>query len=488
MAPKAAGGGPEARSRMLRAGGQVPSLAKKNLHLKRKQVVITKEITKLEHSNVKLTLTVGKDDIRSEYDALLSEYAKTVQIPGFRKGKAPRNVLVRKFGDAFKEEALGKVIEKSMLQVFEDESFPKEDRPLPYSTPEIQDKPSLDPEKDLRFSVVYDVFPQVQVGKWQGLEVEIPDVSITDEDINRELEAIRERNAFVQDKNDGEEAALGDVVTVNYCELDDKGEALAETERQDFVFTLGSGYNLYKFDDELKGMKKGETREFEKTWPAGSEDKELAGKTKKLRVTLTALKIKHLPEPDDELAQDVDEKFNTLEDLKNDIRERLNKSLDNRLRGIKISKLLERVIENTPAEIPESMTRLELDSRWRSLARRMDTDAEGLFKKMGGAANARSIIAGWKPDAKMALHARLIVETLMEDLKVEVSDEETDREIETRAASGGEEVRKYYEQEQAREYLKEEIKEQKFYDRFLLENTIKPGKKENYLDLISNNE
>jgi trigger factor len=332
------------------------------------------------------------------------------------------------------------------------------------------------------------VFPKVQVGQWQGLEVEIPDVSITDEDLNRELEAIRERNAIVKDKNDGEEAVFGDVVTVNYCELDDKGEELKETERQDFVFTLGSGYNFYKFDDEVKGMKEGETREFEKTWPADSDDKELAGKTKRLRVTLTALKAKYLPELDDELAQDVDEKFKTLEDLKNDIRDRLNKDLDNRLRRIKISRLLERVMENTPAEIPESMTRLELDSRWRNLARRLDTDAEGLFKKMGGAANAQSIINGWKPDAKMALHSRLIIETLMADLKLEASDEEADREIESLAATGGEEVRKYYEQEQTREYLKEEIKEKKFFDRFLSENTIKPGKKEKYLDLISNNE
>jgi trigger factor len=455
-------------------------------------VVITKEITKLEHSNVKLTLTVGKDDIRSEYDALLSEYAKNVQLPGFRKGKVPKNVLVRKFGDAFNQEVLVKIIDKTMTEVFADESFPKEDRPLPYSSPELQDKPSLDPEKDLQFSVVYDVFPKVQVGQWQGLEVEIPDVSITDEDLNRELEAIRERNAVVQDKNDGEEAVFGDVVTVNYREEDDKGEALAGTEREDFVFTLGSGYNPYKFDDDIKGMKKGETREFEKTWPADSDDKDLAGKTKKLRVTLSALKIKRLPELDDELAQDVDEKFNTLEDLKNDIRERLSKDLDNRLRGIKVNRLLERVMDNTPVEIPESMTRLELDSRWRSLAQRFGTDTGGLYKKLGGGGDiARSIIDGWKPEAKMALHSRIIIETLMEDLKLEASDEEADREIETRAASAGdgaEEVRKYYEQEQAREYLKEEIKEQKFFDRFLLENTIKSGKKEKYLDLVSNNE
>jgi trigger factor len=453
-------------------------------------VVITKEITKLEHSNVKLTLTVGKDDIRSEYDKLLSEYIRTVQLPGFRKGKTPKDVLVRKFGDVLKKEVLSRIVEKSVTEVFDDQSFPKENRPLPYSVPAVQDGPPLEPDKDFQFSMVYDVLPRVQVGQWQGLEVEIPDVSITDEDLDRELEALRERNAVVLDKNDEEEAAPGDVVTVNYCELNDQGEALGGTERQDFVFTLGSLYNPFKFDDQVRGMKKGETKDFEKTYPADLADKDLAGKTKKLRVTLTALKLKQLPELDDELAQDVDEKFDTLEDLKKDIRERLSKDLDSRLKVIKINKLMEKVMENTPAVIPESMLRLELDSRWRNLARRFNTDSEGLYKIMGkNGKGAQSVIDGWKPDANRALHSRVIVETLIEELKLEASDQELDREIESQAALGSAgEVEKYYEQEEAREYLREDIKERKFFDRLLSENTIKPGNKEKYLDLISNNE
>jgi trigger factor len=94
-------------------------------------VNLTKDFTRLEQSNIKLTLTIGKDDVRSEYDALLADYTKSIQIPGFRKGKVPKDVLVRKFGDALKGEALGKIIEKSVGEVFEDESLPRENRPLP---------------------------------------------------------------------------------------------------------------------------------------------------------------------------------------------------------------------------------------------------------------------------------------------------------------------------------------------------------------------
>ena len=454
-------------------------------------MTVTKEITRLEKSSVKLSVTVGKDDVNSEYNELLSEYTKNIQIPGFRKGKVPREVLIRKFGEALKGEALGKIIEKAMGSIFEDEAFPRDSRPLPYSTPSVQDEPKLDLTSDLQFSVVYDVLPAVKLEKWQEIEAEIPDITIEDEDLNKELDAVRERNAIVLDREEGESAARDDVVTVNYIELDDKRAEIAGSGREDFTFTLGSGYNIFKFDDEITGMKKGEVKEFTKTFPEDYDNDELKGKTKKLKVTLTTLKVKKLPELDDDLAQDVDEKFKTLEDLKNSIRERLSKDLENRLRELKVNAILEKIMENTPVEIPDSMLRMELDSRWRNLARRFNTDTNGLYKIMGNsAAGAESIIEGWKPDAVKALHSRLIVETLMEELKLEASDEEVEKHLEELAKGSNAdiaEVKKYYESEQMKEYLVEDIKERKVFDLLIEKNVIKPGKKEKYMDLVSKN-
>jgi trigger factor len=450
-------------------------------------VNVTREISRLEKSSVKLSVIIGKEEVGSEYDELLSKYTKSIQIAGFRKGKVPREVLLRKFGDALKSEALGKIIEKALEVIFEDESFPRESRPLPYSAPRLQDEPKLDPESELQFSVVYDVLPEVKVEKWQGLEAEIPDVSIEEEDLGRELEVIRERNSIVLDKNDGETAAAGDVLTVNYCEFDHGKEPLAGSEREDFTFTLGSGHNIYEFDDEVTGMKKGESREFIKTY---SEDhKDYPGKTKKLKVTLTALKIKKLPDLDDDLAQDVDDKFKTLEDLKNSIRERLSKDLDQRLRNLKINRLLEKIMVNTPVEIPESMLRVELDSRWRNLARNFNTDTNGLYKIMGNSSErVASILEGWKPDAVNGLHSRLIVETLIEELKLEAHDEELEKELERIAAESEaslEDVKKYYENPHMKELLKEDIKEHKFFDILIEKNNVRTGEKEKYADLVS---
>jgi trigger factor len=454
-------------------------------------VVISKDIARLEHSSVRLTLTVGKDEVRSQYNEMLANYTKSLQIPGFRKGKAPKEVLERKFGGALKDEVLSRIIEKSITELFDDESFPKEDRPLPYSTPQVQDEPVLDLDADLTFSMVYDVLPRFTMGTWKGLEVEVPRADISAEDINRELEVIRDRNAIVMDKDEKAAAAKGDVVTVNYLELSGTGEPLPGTEREDFVFTLGTGYNVFKFDDEITGMKKGETRDIEKSYPAGFEDKDLAGKTRKIRVTLSALKEKKLPELDDDLAQDVDEKYKTLEDLKNSIRERLAGNLKKRLRDITVSGILEKVMENTPVEVPESMIRIELESRWRNLARRFNTSPEELVKIMDKSGQGYdAIITEWRPDAVKALHSRLIVETLMKDLALEASDEDVEQTLEAVAAESNsppEDIKKYYQQENMKEYLKEEIKERKLFDILVKENTVKPGKKVNYLDLTANN-
>jgi len=446
-------------------------------------VNLTKDIQRLEKSSVKLTITIGKDDVRSEYDELLTSYTKTIQIPGFRRGKVPRDVLVRKHGDALKGVAVGNIIEKALEEVFADEALARENKRLPYSTPRMDEEPKPDLENDLKFSVVYDVFPEVKVEKWQGFEAEIPDVTIGDEDINRELEAIRERNSFVLDKNDGDSAESGDVLTVDYCELDDSGEVMADSKREDFTFTLGSSNNVYQFDDEVTGMKKGETREFSKTYP--EDHKDYPGKTKKLKVTLTALKTKKLPDLDNDLAQDVDEKYKTLEDLKNNIRDRLNKDLEQKLRDVKVSKLLEKIIEQTPVEIPESMMRLELDAKWRNLARRFNTDTNGLYK-MIGSEQAEKIIEEWKPETEKLIHSRLIVETLIEEQKIDANDEEVEKELERLAKESEasiEDIKKYYGEEQMMEYLKEEIKERKFFDMLLEKNTIKSGEKKSYIDL-----
>jgi len=448
-------------------------------------VAISKEIKRLEKSNVQLNVTIPKDDVRSQYNEMLKEYSKTLQLPGFRKGKVPREVLERKFAEALKGDAMGRIMESALQELFKEENLSREERPLPYSTPELQGEPQLDFDKDLQFSVVYDVLPEVKIGQWKGLKAEYPYAEVEQVDIDRELDEIRERNAIVMDRDDSATAQNGDVVTIDYQIFEEDGNTPSSMQRKDFAFTLGSETNIFKFDDDITGMKKGDSKIFEKSFGDDHFDTTLAGKTRKIQVMLTALKEKKLPDLDDDLAQDVDEKFKTLDDLKNNIKEKLGKNLDFRLREKKVSELLKVIMENTPVIIPDSMIKTEVEGRFRRLARYYNMNPETIAQMMSGEGKDKE----WKESAEKALHSRLIIETLMEEQKIEVSDDEVENEFKSIADANGaevEEVKKHY-NEEAVFYLKEDIREKKITDLLLKENNLEPGKKENYLDFMSDN-
>ena len=441
---------------------------------------VTKKIENLENSSVKLTVTIGKADVAASYNEVVAKYAKNIQIPGFRKGKVPVSVLERKYGDALKNDAVSEIIEKALGDIFDEFDKNKADeRPLPYSQPSIDDIPLLDTSKDLTFSVKYDVFPKVEVKNFDGIEIKVPQVSITDDDLKEELEAIRQRNAMVIDKKDDEAVAKDDIVTVNYCELDDKDAEIAGSQRQDFVFTVGTEQNIYKFDNDIIGMKKGETKDL---------SKELDGENKKVRVTVTAVKVRNVPELDDELAQDVSDKYNNLEDMKNDIKKNLETALENKLKEIKSNSLLEQLVEKNPVELPASMVKAELDSRFRMMAQQFQTTTEQLEKMLTSAGqNKEDMLTQWTGDAEKMLKSRIIVESLLKEKDISVTAEEVEAEYEKIAAGAGvtvEEVKKHYEDPRAKEYLEDEAKEQKLYTMLFEQVKVSKGDKTTFADLF----
>lgn len=447
---------------------------------------LSKEITKLENSAVKLTVTVAKKDVAAGYNDTITKYAKTIQIPGFRKGHVPVSVLERKYGDALKMEAASDLIEKALGEIFEE----IQERPLPYAQPSMEEAPVLDTAKDLTFSVTYDVFPQVKVENFDGITIKEPVVTVTDDDLKQELEQIRERNAMVLDKKDGEAAAKDDIVTINYCELDDSGNTIQGTERQDFVFTIGSGQNLFKFDDDIVGMKKDETKEITKTYKKDFDDKDLAGTTKKLKVTVTAIKVRNLPDLDDELAQDVNDKYNTLEDMKADIKKNMEAAKEKRISEIKSNSLLEQLVEKNQFDLPKSMIAAELDSRWRMMAQQFRTTTEQLDKMIAASGQTKeAMLSEWTGDAEKMLKTRIIVEALLKEKNITVTPEEIDAEYEKIAEEAGisvEEVKKHYADPRQKEYLIDDTKEQKLYKDLFQQVKVSKGDKMSFADLFKN--
>jgi trigger factor len=447
-------------------------------------VVGTSEIQKLEHSAVKLTIKMTKDEVRSEYDKHLKELLKDAQLPGFRRGKVPQAVLEKKAGPSLKEDVLNQIVGETVNGLLKSDTIPKESLPLADSDPQVDGEPKLDLDSDLEFSVIYDVMPQVAIEKWEGFEAEVDEAEVTDEDIGRELEKIRDRNAVVMDRNDDAPAQKGDVVTVDYRELDEAGAVLPDSEREDFVWTLGDGKNVYKIDDEITGMKKNEIKDFEKKYPEDFEDKELAGTTKRLRATLKAVKEKKLPDLDDELAQDVSEKFKTLDDLKKNIQERLETRLVDGLKAMKQAAVLKKIIEANPIDLPESLVKAELGNNVRRMFGNYQLSEAELDRFLETNSNFAEL---WRPQAEENLKGQLLVAELLKQQTIEISEAEREQEIENYAKNAGtttEEVKKVIENNPDALPLDGAIRERKLFALIESKNQVKKGKKVKYLDLF----
>lgn len=454
-------------------------------------MIASKNIEKLANSSVKLSITVPSAEAKQEYDAMLREYSKSVRIDGFRAGHVPATVLERKFGDSLRLDAMGRILEKAVQEALKD-TDPKE-QPLAYSTPSLDGDPDFAIDKDFSFVVKYDVFPTIEVGDWKGIEVERPTVEISPEDEERELQEVRERNAIVIERDASAAAAVGDVATIDFSEVGPDGQAISGTEREDFTFEIGTGYNVYKIDDEIIGMKRGEERAIDKTYPADFDNPDLAGRSVKLSVKLTKIKEKKLPVLDDDLAQDVSEKYKTLADLKTDLRAHLEKTLADRLKRIEEKALVDGLLARSTVELPESMVAAELAMRLENLKRQMGTDTDDKFDRIlsySGKTRA-SLVEEWKPSAEKSITTRLAIEKLVEQGKYECSDADLDAEFARQAAESSlsiDEVKVEYEKRGSMDYLRDRIKEDKLMGDLLSAAKVGKGPKLAFVDLLKDSE
>ena len=427
---------------------------------------LTTEFTNLEKSAVKLTVTIAKKDVQESYNSIVAKYVKSAQIPGFRKGHVPANVLERKYGDAIKADALSEIIDKSLNEIFEKET---ENRPLPYQQPVMDQVPEFDASKDLTYTVTFDVFPKVEVKDFAGIEVKEPQVTVGDKELEDELKAIQERNAVVIDKKADETAEKDNIVTIDYKEENDEN-------RNGYVFTVGSADDIYKISDDVIGMKKDETKEVSKD-------------DKKITLTVKAIKTRQLPALDDDLAQDVSEKFKTLDDLKADIKRNLEVAKTRKIAEIKSQSLLEQLVEKNAFDIPASMLAAELDGRWRMMAQQFQTSPEQLEKMIAASGQTKeAMLEQWTGDSEKMLKSRIIVDSLLRSKNISVTPEEIEAQYAKIAEDGGmtvEEVKNHYSDPRSKEWLIEDTKEQKLYEELYKEVKVSKGDKVSFADLFA---
>ncbi|HRV23792.1 MAG: trigger factor [Spirochaetales bacterium] len=408
-------------------------------------MIANKSIKELDHSAVELTITVKSETIEKEYKSALAKYAKTLQIKGFRKGKAPQSVVEAKLGQAVREESTFNVIEDALKEAIggvEDKY-----KPLSYSTPQLLDEENLTPfeaEKDLTFSVKYDVMPNVELPAYKGLKISYPKVTLPKEAVDAEIEKLRQQNAMTIEKKG--KAADGDIVTVDYVEVAEDGSEVEETKRADFVFTLGSGSNFYEIDKDIVGMAAGEEKTVEKTYGEDSDKAGLAGRTISLKIALKALKMRDVPELDDEFAQDVKEEYKTVADLVKGTKEKLQEALDAKLESEKYKALYAELLKNTTIALPETMVTMELEQAWKRYVRQTGLSEEQIVQLLSFQGQSKEdIIAPWREGAEESLKTQLILDKIKDEEKFEIDEEELKKLADEQLAGiTDEEQRSYY--------------------------------------------
>jgi trigger factor len=303
----------------------------------------------LNPTRAKLTVEVPFEDLKPSLDAAYQRIAKQVNVPGFRKGKVPPPVIDRQIGrGAVLDEAINDALPKFYVQALQDNDL------QPLAQPEI-DVTKFEDNETLEFTAEVDVRPEITVPSYDGLEVTVDDVAVSDDDVAEQVESLRERFATL---NEVDRAAQdGDMVTIDLVARKD-GETVEGGEVSGYSYKVGSGDMLEGVDDALRGLSAGETATFTSQLLGG----DLAGQDVEVTVTVSSVKEQELPELDEEFAQTASE-FDTIDELRADVRARLQRGKRLEQAAAARDAVLEKLLDSAEIPLPESIVTSEIAAR-----------------------------------------------------------------------------------------------------------------------------
>jgi trigger factor len=380
------------------------------------------KVEKTENKNeLKLEFTVEAKIFDEGIKTVFNKNAKYFNIPGFRKGKAPMNIVEKVYGDEiFYEDAFNEVVPDVYAAAIKEENLDV------VSKPDIQ-VTQIGKGKDLIFTAVVQTKPEVKLGKYKGVSLDKPEYAVTDESIDHELNQMAERNARMVTVTD-RAAKKGDTAVIDFVGTVD-GVAFEGGKAENHELELGSGSFIPGFEDQVIGMKAEEKKDVKVTFPEDYFSKELAGKEAVFAVTVHEIKKKELPKLDDEFAKDVSE-FDTIAELKADIKAKQEKDNELRAKNDLEEAAVKAVTEVSEVEIPSGMVELELDNMVEDMNRRMSYQGVTFdqYLNMIGKTMA-DFRKESEESAKSSVKMRLVLEAIYKDAGLKVEDSEIDSKV-----------------------------------------------------------
>ena len=406
------------------------------------------QVEKLEKNMAKLTVEVSAEDFEKAVNTVYNRNKKSINIPGFRKGKAPRVMIEKMYGvGVFFEDAANLLINTEYPKAAQESELDIVSRPT-------IDIVQIEKGKSFIFTAEVAVKPEVTLGEYKGVEVEVSAADVTEEEVAAELKKEQEKNSRTIDVDD-RAVADGDMVTLDFEGFVD-GVAFEGGKGTDYPLTIGSNSFIPGFEEQLVGAVIGEEKEVNVTFPEDYQAEELAGKAAVFKCTIHKIEAKELPALDDDFAKDVSE-FDTLDEYKKEIKDNLTKKKEEQAKTEKENAVVDKAVENATMEIPEAMIDTQVENMVDDFARRIQSQGLSMEQYMQfTGATVDSLKEQMKPQAVKRIESRLVLEKVAEAENIQISDEKLDEELAKMAEMYKMELDKF--KELVGEYEKEQMK------------------------------
>lgn len=381
---------------------------------------------KLEGNEGILTVEVDAGTVQTAIDTAFKKVVKTVSVPGFRKGKVPRKVFEQRFGvESLYQEALDILLPQEYSKAIDEAGI------TPVDYPEL-DIEQMEQGSPLVFTAKVTVKPEVKLGEYKGLEVKEIDTNVMEEDIENELKSLQERHAELVVVEDGV-VENGDTAVIDFEGFVDE-VAFEGGKGENYSLEIGSGQFIPGFEEQLIGAKAGEEKDVNVTFPEEYHSAELAGKAAIFKVKVHDVKRKELPEIDDEFAKDVNENVESLDELKKEISERLQKEREQENDTQKRDTVIEKAAENAEIDIPQAMIDTEIERMFQEFEQRLQMQGMNLdlYYQFTGT-DKEALNEQFKNDAEMRVRVNLTLEAIAIAENIEVTEEDIEKEFEKMA-------------------------------------------------------
>ena len=300
----------------------------------------------------KLTITLPKETVGPALAKAYAKLNKDVKLKGFRRGKIPQTVLENNFRDQVQAEVGEKLVQETYFDAVEQQKLD------PVVHPEITEHTFTD-DGTFVYVAMVDVKPEFELKEYKGLAVEKPTLTVSEEEVDKEIAMLQRHQAVLQTAEEGHAIAMDDVAIVDFQGFHN-GKAMKEVHNENFNVDIGMHRLGKEFEEKLLGLKKGDKTLYEITFPGDYPNPMLAGKAVEFKVDIKDVKVRIKPELDDEFAKDIKPELATMADLREDIRQRLQKTKDDALQGDLDDKIMHKLIELNPFEVPQRLVNFEI--------------------------------------------------------------------------------------------------------------------------------